>query len=274
MKYTYSDYHKNCEIIREKIGDFKPEVLLILGSGLGYIGDMVENPIYIDYSLNPEVSAAPVIGHSSRFVFGTLSGKNVMVMQGRIHFYQGYTMEQVAFPVRLANLLGADKMILTNAAGCVNKNWSAGDIMLIKDHIKFVFESPLRGDNIDKFGPRFNDMAECYDKSFGKIAAGLAKEEGITLREGTYMFFPGPQYETPAEIKAASILGADAVGMSSVPEAICAAHCGMHTLGFSALTNMASGIADHKLTGEEVTEAALKISSAFSKLVLGCLTRM
>ena len=219
-----------------------------------------------------KVSTAP--GHKGRFVFGTLGGKPVGVMQGRIHCYEGYTPEEVAFPVRVFRLLGATKLIVTNAAGCANAAWNAGDLMLIRDHIRLMGFSPLWGSNLEEFGPRFNDMTWVYSRRLGSIARAVAEENGITLREGVYMFFPGPQYETPAEVRAARILGADVCGMSTVPEATVAAHAGMETLGLSLCTNMAAGMLAKPLSGEEVIASADAAAPRFSKLVLGILERM
>ena len=274
MSYSFEDYKLNVDQVRNRIGDFKPDVLLILGSGLGFMADEIRFPVYIDFHVNKQYVHRDAPGHKGRFVFGELEGKKVMAMQGRLHCYQGYTMEQVAFPVRLAWLLGAHSMIITNAAGCVNADWNVGDLMLIKDHIRLFDFGPLCGENVDEFGPRFCDMSETYSEKYADIARVNAEKAGITLREGVYMFFPGPQYETPAEIRAARILGADAVGMSTVPEATVASHCCMKTLGITLLTNMAAGVLKEKLSGDDVVAAANAAAPRFSSLIRGCLRDM
>lgn len=274
MSYRYEDYVESCEMLKERLGDFRPEILMILGSGLGFMGDEIDEPVYVDYKDIPHFRTSTAPDHKGRFVFGKLCGKNVAVMQGRLHCYEGYTMEEVTFPVRVLKLLGADKMIVTNAAGCVNTEWKVGELMLINDHIRLFGFGPLQGANIPEFGPRFNDMTEVYNEEYMKLAHDKAKELGITLRDGVYMYFPGPSFETPAEVRAARILGADAVGMSTVPEATIAAHCGMRTLGITVLTNMAAGVLKTKLSGEEVNIAAEKVSKSFSGLIRACVKEM
>ena len=274
MSYRYEDYVESCEMLKERLGDFRPEILMILGSGLGFMGDEIDKPVYVDYKDIPHFRTSTAPDHKGRFVFGKLCGKNVAVMQGRLHCYEGYTMEEVTFPVRVLKLLGADKMIVTNAAGCVNTEWKVGELMLINDHIRLFGFGPLQGANIPEFGPRFNDMTEVYNEEYMKLAHDKANGLGITLRDGVYMYFPGPSFETPAEVRAARILGADAVGMSTVPEATIAAHCGMRTLGITVLTNMAAGVLKTKLSGEEVNIAAEKASKRFSGLIRACVKEM
>ena len=271
---AYQEYCASAEYLRGRLGGFVPEVLMILGSGLGFLGDEVEHPTCVDYGDIPYFKHSTAPGHKGRFVFGTLSGKKVAIMQGRMHTYEGYTMEEVAYAVRVIRLLGADKMIVTNAAGAICDDFAAGDIMMITDHIKFFASSPLTGPNLSEFGPRFPDMTRAYDPDMQQIARGCAAELGMTLREGVYMFFPGPQFETPAEIRAARILGADAAGMSTVPEVIAAAHCGMRTLGFTLCANMAAGILPQPLSEEEVLEAAEAAREPFSALVRACLAKL
>ncbi len=237
--YTFGQYQESAKVLRERLGSFTPKVLLILGSGLGALGDEVQDPIAVPYSQVPHLKHSTAPGHKGQFVFGRLAGQDVAVMQGRLHTYEGWSFADAGYPVRLLRLLGADTMLVTNAAGAVNTGFSAGDIMMITDHIKLFGVSPLCGQNLDEFGDRFPDMSSVYTKSLQEAARKTAAELGQTLREGVYMFFPGPQYETPAEVRAARILGADAVGMSTVPEAITAAHCGMEVLGFTLCTNMA-----------------------------------
>lgn len=267
----YVQYQECAEALRKRLNGFVPQVLLILGSGLGALGDEVENPIVIPYDEVPHMKHSTAPDHKGRFVFGQLSGRNVAVMQGRLHAYEGWSFADAAYPVRVLRLLGAETMIVTNAAGAVNTAFEVGDIMLITDHIKFFAASPLTGPNVEEFGPRFPDMSHVYTPALQEVANGAAKELGIRLQEGVYMYFPGPQYETPAEIRAARILGADAVGMSTVPESIVAAHCGMKVLGFTLCTNMAAGVLDQPLTGEEVIEAGKAAAPRFAALVKACL---
>ena len=204
-------------------------------------------------------------------MFGTLRGCPVAVMQGRMHHYEGYSYEETAYAVRVLKLLGAETMIVTNAAGCVNTAWAAGDLMLITDQIKIFMESPLRGANVDEFGPRFPDSSHLYTPALQAIAREKAQALNIPLREGVYMYFPGPQYETPAEVRLAAKLGADAVGMSTAPEVIVAGHCGMKVLGFTLLSNMGAGLQEHPLSEGEVLEAAAAARDRFSALILACL---
>lgn len=273
-QYTYEQYRESAEALRERLGGFQPRVLLILGSGLGALGDEVEDPIAVPYDQVPHMKRSTAPDHKGQFVFGRLSGQNVAVMQGRLHTYEGWSFADVSYPVRVLRLLGADTLIVTNAAGAVNTAFAAGDIMLITDHIKLFGESPLCGANIDTFGPRFPDMSHVYTPALRDAARQAAGDLGIPLREGVYMYFPGPQYETPAEVRLARILGADAVGMSTVPEAIVAAHCGMRVLGFTLCTNMAAGVLEQPLSGEEVIAAGIAAGPKFTALVKACLERV
>ena len=271
---TYSSYCESADFLRTRLNGFTPEALLILGSGLGFLGDAVEDPIFVDYGEIPHFRPSNAPGHKGRFVFGTLSGKRVAVMQGRMHCYEGYTMEDAAYAVRVIRLLGAKTMIVTNAAGAVNTDYQAGDLMLISDHIKLFDFGPLWGPNIEEFGTRFPDMSNVYSPRLRALAKEVAREQELTLQEGVYMYFPGPQFETPAEVRAARILGADAVGMSTAPEAIAAAHCGYEILGVTLCANMAAGVLPQPLSGEEVNEMAEQSAPHFSSLILGCLERL
>jgi purine-nucleoside phosphorylase len=253
--------------------DFKPELGMVLGSGLGVLGDEVENPTIIKYDEIPGFPKSTVEGHAGQLVAGTLEGKKVLVMQGRFHYYEGYSYETVVFPVRVMKLLGIDKFLVTNAAGGLNKNFSAGALMLISDHIHFDMDSPLRGHNMDEFGPRFPDMSDAYKKSLRKMAKEAGKELNIPLHEGVYAFMGGPSYETPAEVRMAGILGADAVGMSTVPEVIVAAHAGMDILGITCVTNMAAGILDQPLNHADVVEVAARVRDDFIALVRKIVTK-
>ncbi len=274
MQYTYADYKKSADYLRARIGDFVPKTLMVLGSGLGFMGDVVEDPIAVPYGDIPNFKVSTAPGHKGQLVFGTLRGRPVAVMQGRMHHYEGYSYEEVSYAVRALRLLGAETLIVTNAAGCVNTAWAAGDLMLITDHIKIFMESPLRGANVDEFGPRFPDASHLYTPELQALAKGKAAALGVPLREGVYMYFPGPQYETPAEVRLAAKLGADAVGMSTAPEVIVAGHCGMKVLGFTLLSNMGAGLQEHPLSEEEVLEAAAAARDKFSALVLACLEGM
>ena len=274
MHYTFAQYQQSADYIRGKIGSFTPKVAMILGSGLGYMGDIVENPIAVPYGEIPHFKASTAPGHKGRLVFGTLEGQPVAVMQGRMHHYEGYSYEEVAYAVRVLKLLGCSTLIVTNAAGCVNMNWKAGDLMLITDQIKIFMESPLRGENLPEFGVRFPDASHLYTPALQEVARSAARELRIDLKEGVYMYFPGPQYETPAEVRFARIAGADAVGMSTAPEVIVAGHCGMEVLGFTLLSNMAAGILDQPLTEEEVLQAGEDAREKFSGLIRACLREL
>ena len=270
----FTHYQESADALRARIGEFQPEVLMILGSGLGYLGDIVEDPIVVPYGEIPHFKVSTAPGHKGQLVFGTLSGKKVAVMQGRMHHYEGYSFEEIGFPVRVLRLLGCPNLVVTNAAGGVNLDFNVGDLMLITDHIKLFLESPLRGANLEQFGTRFPDVSFLYTPALQDLARQSAAELGITLREGVYMYFPGPQFETPAEVRLARTLGADAVGMSTVPEAIVAGHCGMKVLGFTLVTNMAAGVLPQPLSGDEVNAAAEPAREKFSKLLLKCLTKL
>ena len=274
MSFPFSMYEESAAYIRQKCGDFVPDVAMVLGSGLGFLGDLVQHPIVIPYGLIPHFKVSTAPGHAGQLVLGTLGGRRVAVMQGRMHHYEGYSFEEVSYAVRVLRLAGCSTLLVTNAAGCVNREWKVGDIMLITDHIKFFLESPLRGENLPQFGPRFPDMSHVYTPALQDLAGRCADTLGLPLRRGVYCYFPGPQFETPAEVRAARVLGADAVGMSTAPEAIVAAHAGMEVLGFTLLSNMAAGILDQPLSGEEVNATAEASRDKFSKLVLECLEAM
>lgn len=274
MAFTFAQYQESADYIKEKIGGFIPKVAMVLGSGLGFLGDVVEHPTAIPYGEIPHFKASTAPGHAGRLVFGTLAGRNVAVMQGRMHHYEGYDYDEVSYAVRVLRLLGCDTLIVTNAAGCVRTDWNAGDLMLITDHIKMFSESPLRGANLPEFGVRFPDASHLYTVRLQETARRAAAELNIPLREGVYFYCYGPQYETPAEIRAVRALGGDAVGMSTAPEAIVAGHCGMEVLGFTLLSNMAAGILDQPLSEQEVLDAAAAARDKFSRLVLACLEKL
>ena len=275
MRYTFADYRKAADVVAERLGDFQPEVAMILGSGLGDMADLAENPIVIPYKEIPGFSVSTAPGHKGQLVFGTLAGKRVAVMQGRLHAYEGYTFEEVCFPLRVLRLLGCDKLVITNACGGVNFDFRVGDICLITDHIKFFMDSPLRGKNLDEFGTRFPDATHLYTPRLQEVARNVAKAQGMELKEGVYMYFPGPSYETPAEIRAIRVLGADLVGMSTVPEVLAAGHAGMEVLGFSLVSNAAAGLVEGAtLSEQEVLDAAAAAKERFSQLICDCVEAM
>ena len=271
---SFACYEESAAAIRAWIGDFQPRVLLILGSGLGFLGDEVEDAVAIDYGEIPHFKVSTAPDHKGRLGFGKLQGVDVVVMQGRMHYYEGYTPEEVSYPVRVAKLLGVHTMIVTNAAGAINTDFQVGDLMLIEDHIRVMGESPLRGENLPQFGPRFCDMTTTYDPELRKMAFEKAKAMGVGVQQGVYFYFAGPQFETPAEIRMARAVGGDAAGMSTVYEATVANHCGIRTLGISLMTNMAAGILNQKLSGEEVNEAAERAQESVSALVRACLPEL
>ena len=266
MEYTVEFFQKSADYVMSIIKD-KPEIAIILGYGLGDFVSKIKNPIEIKYDDIPNFLVSTVASHAGKLIYGEVGGKKVICMAGRFHSYEGYDFEQLVIPVRLFKLLGVKATILTNAAGAVNKSYNVGDIMIVSDHIKLNGASPLRGKNLDFFGPRFFDVTDMYTKKLRKIALKCAEGSGLIFREGVFMFFPGPQFETPAEIRAARLLGADAVGMSTVTEALTAAHCSMPLLAFSVMTNMAAGVLDCKLSDEEVGIAAAKIADRFGAYI-------
>ena len=253
--------------IESKLGGRKPVIGLVLGSGLGDMAEAIDDPVVIDYHDIPHFPVSTVPGHKGRLVIGGLEGRTVLCMQGRFHYYEGYSMDEVVYPVRVMKMLGINNLFLTNAAGCVNESWKPGDLMLISDHIKIIADNPLRGKNPDALGERFFDMTSAYDKTLITVAEKAAIKKGIPVRKGVYMLFTGPSFETAAEVRFARIAGADAVGMSTVPEAIAASHMRMHTMGISCLTNMAAGILDQPLNHEEVLETGERVKKTFSTLV-------
>lgn len=257
---------KAAEFIKSKI-DGEYEIGIICGSGLGGLCDCVENPVYVNYADIPNFPVSTAPGHIGRFVFGTLSGKKVVCMQGRVHYYEGYTPESVITPVRVMKELGVKKLIVTNAAGGINKNFNVGDIMLITDHINFTGVNPLIGKNDERFGVRFPDMSYAYSPKLREIALKCAEKMNLNLREGVYLGCSGPSYETPAEIRAFRVLGADTVGMSTVMEVIAANHCKMEVLGFSLVANKAAGMSKNRLTEQEVIDIGKEKANVMQKLV-------
>ena len=261
------EIRESAAYIKKLAGEEKIDIALVLGSGLGDLAEELENPVSIDYHDIPHFPVSTVPGHKGRLVIGCLSGKRVCCMQGRFHFYEGWSMNEVVYPIRTFHEMGINDLFLTNAAGCVNTSWEPGNLMLITDHIKIMAECPNRGPNIDEYGPRFFDMSEAYSKELRNVAREAAKNTGVELKEGVYMLFAGPNFETPAEVRFARVAGADAVGMSTVPEAIAASHMGMRTMGISCMTNMAAGILDQPLNHEEVLETGERVKKSFQALV-------
>lgn len=266
MEYSYEFFKASADYVKS-IVPYTPELAIVLGSCLGPFADTIEDPIVIDYKDIPNFLVSTVASHAGKLIFGTVAGKKVVCMSGRFHTYEGYDFEQLVIPVRLFKLLGVKATILTNAAGAVNVDYRPGDIMIVSDHIKLTGHSPLRGKNIEEFGPRFFDVSRMYTPELRAHALKCAEGTDLTVHEGVYYFFTGPQFETPAEIRAVRILGADAVGMSTVTEALTAAHCGMPLLCLSVMTNMAAGVLDRPLTDGEVDETAKTISTRFAAYV-------
>lgn len=266
MNENYEKLMKCFECVQQKI-TFKPEIALILGSGLGDYADTMEVVETLDYHDIEGFPVSTVPGHKGRFVFGYAGGVPIVAMQGRVHYYEGYQPQDVVLPIRLMKLMGAKVLFLTNAAGGINRSFNAGDFMLITDQISMSVPSPLIGENIDELGVRFPDMSEVYSRRLRKIIENAAVTAGVPLRRGVYIQTTGPQYETPAEIRAYERLGADAVGMSTAIEAIAARHAGMEICGISCISNLAAGISVNPLTHAEVQETADRVAPLFKKLV-------
>lgn len=259
--------------IQDKIKDFKPEIGIILGSGLGEFADDFDSVI-IPYNEIPGFEQSQVKGHKGQLVFAEVNGKKVVMMQGRYHFYEGYSMQTVTYPVKIMKKLGVRTLIITNAAGAVSKDFTPGDLMLITDHINFMGTNPLIGKNDETLGTRFPDMSEVYSKELIYKAASILEELDIKYQRGVYAATTGPSYETPSEIKMFGILGANAVGMSTVPEAIVANYCGLKVLGISCLTNYAAGVSNSPLNHQEVIDTADKVKESFKKLLSEFIKRL
>lgn len=246
---------------------------LILGSGLGELADEIEEAISIPFSEIPHFAVSTVVGHAGKLVYGTLSGKKVLAMQGRFHYYEGHSMQKVTYPVRVMAALKAHSIIVTNAAGGVNEHFTPGNLMLITDHINFTGNNPLIGENEDEMGPRFPDMSHAYTKDYLETAKKVAASQELVLQEGVYMGYSGPTYETPAEIRMSRVMGADAVGMSTVSEVIVAAHSGLKVLGISCITNLAAGM-QSSLNHAEVVETTERVKGQFKELVKATLAEL
>lgn len=258
----YEKVKETAEFIKSKTSQ-RPDTAIILGSGLGDLVDSIEEKEFIDYKDIPNFPVSTVSGHKGRLVFGKLEGKPVMAMQGRFHYYEGYKMREVAYPVYVMKLLGIENLIVSNAAGGINRSFSEGTLMIITDHINLFGNNPLIGQNDERFGPRFPGMSEAYNHQFITVAKKKASENEIEFREGVYAGLTGPYYETAAEIRYLSTIGADAVGMSTVPEVITANYLGLKVLGISCITNMATGIAEVEHEHEAVVETAKRVSEQF-----------
>lgn len=266
MKYI-EKIKKSVSFISGKI-DKSPMVGLILGSGLGSLADEIQNPVKIKYEDIPYFPKSTVEGHEGQLVIGELGGKVVVAMQGRFHFYEGYDLKEVTFPVRVMIGLGIDSLFVTNAAGGINTDFTPGDLMIISDHINFTGRNPLIGENFDSLGPRFPDMSMAYNRKYMNVAREAGKKLGLNLKKGVYIWLTGPTYETPQEVKMARAFGADAAGMSTVPEVIVANHQAIKVLGISCITNMASGILDEPLSHDDVVETSMRVKDDFQKLIV------
>jgi purine-nucleoside phosphorylase len=253
--------------VRAKAPQAAPKVGIVLGSGLGAFADALSGATVISYADLPHFPLSGVPGHAGRLVLGTLGGESLVAMQGRVHFYEGYSPHEVAFPARVLCGLGIKALVVTNAAGGINLGFQAGDLMAITDHLNLAGYNPLIGPNDDRLGPRFPDMSHTYDPKLLALLKASAQAVGVPLREGVYACLSGPSYETPAEIRMLRTLGADAVGMSTVPEVIAAAHMGVRVTGISCITNLAAGITDHSLSHEEVAQTAARVRGVFQKLL-------
>ncbi|MDO4548250.1 MAG: purine-nucleoside phosphorylase [Clostridia bacterium] len=258
------DIRQASKYLLDEIG-FRPEIGIALGSGWGGLLVDVKDAKYIDYAKTPHMKRSTVQGHAGKWVFGEVAGKKIVAMSGRLHFYEGYSLQDVTFPIRVMKEMGVQKLILTNASGAVNTSFNPGDLMLITDHINMTCANPLVGANCDEMGERFPDMTRVYSRELLDIARKVSDEMNFPVKEGVYMWLLGPSYETPAEIRMARILGADAVGMSTVPEAIVAKQMKMKILGMSCATNMAAGILDQPLSHKEVLDTARRIESDYRK---------
>ena len=270
MSNNYLGYimiEETLDYINEYTENFEPEIGIVLGSGLGDLADTYCD-ISIQYSNIPHFAKSTVQGHKGQLVFADINGRKVVMMQGRNHFYEGHPMSDVTYPIKVMKKLGVKTLILTNAAGAVNKTFRPADLMVITDHINFMGTNPLIGPNDESFGVRFPDMSEVYNKNLIKIVDAAGRLLKLDLKHGVYMATTGPSYETPAEIRMARFMGADAIGMSTVPEAIVANYCGINVIGISCISNYATGVSTKKLSHDEVIETTDKVKSKFKELVL------
>jgi purine-nucleoside phosphorylase len=270
----YARLHAAAEAIRRRCGSDLPQTAIVLGSGLGDFADALSEAVVMPYGDIPHWPGSHVVGHSGRLVIGKVSGKRVAALAGRAHYYEGHNLETVVFATRVIGLLGVKRIVLTNAAGGINTGFAAGALMIIDDHINLLGSNPLVGPNDDRIGPRFPDMSEVYSRRLRAIADDAARARGVAVAHGVYAAVHGPSYETPAEIRFLRAIGADAVGMSTVPEAIAARHMGIEVLGISCITNMAAGVLPQPLNHDEVLETARRVRGAFIGLLEGIVERL
>ena len=270
---NFENYQRATNDIKSKMGDVSPKLAIVLGSGLGVLADEFEDLITIKYKDIPDFPVSTVSGHAGELLIGNISGVPVIAMNGRFHYYEGYDLEEVTFPIRVFHLLGINDLLLTNASGGINLDFQTGDFMVINDQLSFFAESALRGKNLEEFGTRFPSMSQIYDMDFSRKLFDIINKYTNRAQTGVYAYMKGPSFETPSEIKALRVLGADAVGMSTVPEAIIAKHCGMRVVGVSCITNMAAGISSslsietNELSHEDVKETADKVKYVFKNIV-------
>lgn len=265
--FVYQDYVKSARFLKGKLNGRKPKIAIILGSGLGTLIEEIQNKIVIGYDEIPNFPVSTVSGHAGELVIGELLDKEVIIMNGRTHYYEGYNLKQITFPIRVFKLLGVDIVLITNAAGGINRNYTPGTFMIMNDYISFFEDSVLRGPNIKEFGDRFIDMSRVFDEELTQLLKKTIQNKTRSVKEGVYAYMKGPVYQTPAEIRALRSLGADAVGMSSVPEAIVARHCGMRVVGISCITNMASGVTNEILTHEQIKKCAGRVKITFIDVI-------
>jgi len=269
-----NNYNEAADYIKSKIGDMKPKISIILGSGLGVLSDEFESKVVIPYKEIPGFPISTVEGHAGELIIGILNGVEIIAMNGRFHYYEGYDLKQTTFPIRVFKLLGVETLIITNASGGINLNYEAGDFMVINDQLSFFAESVLRGQNDDDFGVRFPDMSKVYNRELIEKVKPIIQKYTGRAQEGVYAYMKGPTFETPAEIRALRVLGADAVGMSTVPEAVIANHCGMKICGISCVTNMAAGVKDEVLSHDDVKETAERVKYTFKEIIKEFITKI
>ena len=270
MNPTYEKLLRCRDTVLEKIGDFRPRLGIVLGSGLGNLHKTMDVQIEVPYSDIPGFPVSTVAGHAGKYLFGTLEGVPVVCMQGRVHYYEGFDITDVVLPVRVMGLLGIGKLLLTNAAGGTNTDWPIPSMMLIRDHLLYSVPNPLIGPNMDELGVRFPDMTTVYYAELRDIIRSKAAELNLPLQEGVYIQFSGPSYETPAEVLFAKQIGADAIGMSTACEAVAARHMGLRVCGISCIANLGAGLAGHALTHAEVSESGRIIENSMTALVRAC----
>lgn len=273
MDKAYIESVEKAALYLKNKGLHSPQIGLILGSGLGGLADEATNTIEVPYEDIPGFPVSTVEGHAGKLVYGDLGGKKVLAMQGRFHYYEGYSLKEVTFPVRVMKALGVSSLVVTNAAGGVNERFTPGDLMIITDHINLTSDNPLLGPNSNELGPRFTDMSEAYDKVYQSLIEAAAKEQDLSVQKGVYLGLAGPTYETPAEVRMIRTLGGDAVGMSTVPEVIVARHAGLKVAGISCITNMAAGLQDN-LNHDEVVEVTTRVRESFKSLVKALVEKM